>query len=250
MNGAEPLPASPDSASATGMPDAGALIASLRAAGAAGFDPARLHYLETLARRAAGKDGPVGRVLQQALAEALAAFRQRFERARSDAAESLARHTARHPAASAELHALHAAGDFRGMRRLASRLEAAEARESLRGLVSALNQLTPDDADGQPKSSVAVPRPELKALRNFRSTWSRLSVDKQVSRALEQAPRNAGPINSHMLALRSLTLMREISPGYLDHFMTYAETLLGLDQDEPEKTVKQKKRPAAKAARK
>jgi hypothetical protein len=45
-------------------------------------------------------------------------------------------------------------------------------------------------------------------------------------RTLQQAPKNAGPINSHMLVLRSLELMCDISPDYLDCFMSYAETLL------------------------
>lgn len=96
----------------------------------------------------------------------------------------------------------------------------------------------------------AGPRPELKTIRNFRNTWSKLSVDKQVAQALEQAPRNAGPINSHMLVLRSLALMREVSPDYLNRFITYADTLLCLDQGEQEKPGSPKKPRRAKAAKK
>ena len=59
--------------------------------------------------------------------------------------------------------------------------------------------------------------------------WSRLSAEKQVVQALGQAPKNAGPINSHVVALRSLALMRDISPDYLNRFMCYADTLLCLD---------------------
>jgi hypothetical protein len=78
-------------------------------------------------------------------------------------------------------------------------------------------------------------RTELKSVRQFRNTWSKLSADKQVAKALHQAPKNAGPINSHMLVLRSLALMREISPDYLNRFMTYADSLLCLDQHEQAK---------------
>jgi hypothetical protein len=35
-----------------------------------------------------------------------------------------------------------------------------------------------------------------------------------------------------MLVLRSVALMREISPDYLSRFMTYVDTLLVLDQGE------------------
>jgi hypothetical protein len=71
---------------------------------------------------------------------------------------------------------------------------------------------------------------ELKSVKYFRNTWSKLSVDQQVKHAMLQAPQNAGPINSHMVSLRSLTLMRDISPDYLNRFMTYMDSLSCLDQ--------------------
>ena len=83
-------------------------------------------------------------------------------------------------------------------------------------------------------------RRELKTTRYFRNTWSKLSVEKQVTQALEQAPKNAGPINAHMLMLRSLALMREISPDYLNRFTSYADTLVCLDQGVKEKQVSAK----------
>jgi hypothetical protein len=79
--------------------------------------------------------------------------------------------------------------------------------------------------------------PELKSVRLFRSTWSRLSADKQLNAALDQAPKNAGPINSHMLVLRSLALMREISPDYLSRFISYVDTLVHLEQSVKSKAV-------------
>jgi hypothetical protein len=55
-------------------------------------------------------------------------------------------------------------------------------------------------------------------------------VQKQVTQAMAQAPQNAGPINSHMLVLRSLGLMRDISPDYLNRFMAHVDTLLCLEE--------------------
>ena len=43
-------------------------------------------------------------------------------------------------------------------------------------------------------------------------------------------PKNAAPLNSHHLVHRSLTLMRDLSPEYLDRFMSYVDALLWLDQ--------------------
>jgi hypothetical protein len=66
-------------------------------------------------------------------------------------------------------------------------------------------------------------------VRQFRQTLSQLNIQKQVIQAIAQAPQNAGPINSHMLVLRSLGRMRELSPDYLNRFMGYVDTLLSLE---------------------
>lgn len=225
-------------------PDFNALIASLRAAGAARFDPVRLHYIETLARHAMAYQGSARRMLDARLAQALAAFKERFERAQSDAGEAVAGSVQQYPHAASDLQRLFAAGDFSGLQRLVATLKAREQCASLGALVRELEQASPGNADARPEEN-AGSRSELKAIRHFRNTWSKLSVDKQVARALEQAPKNAGPINSHMLVLRSLALMRDISPDYLNRFMSYADTLLCLDQGEGEKPGNPKKEKTA-----
>ena len=67
-------------------------------------------------------------------------------------------------------------------------------------------------------------------IQAFKKQLSQLSVQKQVRQAMAQAPQNAGPINSHMLVLRSLGLMRDISPDYLNRFMAHVDTLLCLEE--------------------
>lgn len=221
------------------------LIASLRAAGADRFDPMRLHYIEGLAKRTLAHQGSIRRLLDGKLAQALAAFRERFDLARGDAQQTVARCVHQYPQAANDLQRLFAAGDFTGLRQCVTRLETNERCSSLGGLVRQLEQHALENADVLTNESTGS-RTELKAIRNFRNTWSKLSVDKQVSQALQQAPKNAGPINSHMLMLRSLALMREISPEYLNHFMSYADSLLCLDQGEKEKPGNPKKQRAAK----
>ena len=61
----------------------------------------------------------------------------------------------------------------------------------------------------------------------IRTCGNQTFTNRLVSR---QAPKNAGPINSHVVALRSLALMRDTSPDYLNRFMSYVDTLLCLDQ--------------------
>lgn len=79
-------------------------------------------------------------------------------------------------------------------------------------------------------SGVAAGRPELRSAQAFRETWSRLCADDEVVQAVQRGPENAGPLNSHMLVLRTLGLMRELSPDYLRRFMAHADTLLWLEQ--------------------
>jgi hypothetical protein len=53
-----------------------------------------------------------------------------------------------------------------------------------------------------------------------------------------------------MLVLRSLALMRDISPDYLSRFISYADALLCLDQGEKEKIASPKKAQMSRAAKK
>ena len=176
--------------------DCAATIAALRQAGAERFDPVRWHYIEALARRAAQQPERVKRILEDKLAVALADLKSGIERAQHDARATIARSTA--PQAGATLAEL--------LRHIAQHAPPAAA------------------------STHGGARPELKAARYFSNTWSKLSVDRQVSSAIDQAPKNAGPLNSHFLVLRSLEIMRDISPDYLNRFTCYVDSLLCLDQ--------------------
>ncbi len=74
------------------------------------------------------------------------------------------------------------------------------------------------------------PWPELRSAQRFRETWGRIAAENEVEQASHRAPENAGPLNSHMLVLRTLALMRELSPDYLRRFLSHADTLLWLEQ--------------------
>ena len=191
-------------------------------AGEAHFDPVRWRYLAALARRGRQHQGAARRLLDGKLAAALAGYRRRFEQARSEARLTVERLSERYPEAADDLQRLLASGDFDALKRFAAALESRHS--PLADLTRYLAQLSPDEGDEQQTKG------ELKAIRQFRKTWSELAVDKQLAQAIEQAPDNAGPLNSQRLVLRSLALMREISPDYLRRFMSYADALLWLDQ--------------------
>ena len=208
---------------ASPAPDWRAQIAALRLRGGAQREQVRLHYLDLLAARVQTQQEPVKRLLEAKLTWALQELQSRLDQT---------------PPPSAQDGAQTA--------------DAASATSPLRALVYSLSQNSADSrdaSDAMAQSVVAMGRPELKSVRNFRKTWSRLSTDKQLRQALDQAPRNAGPINSHMLVLRSLALMRDISPDYMNRFMSYADALLCLEQSEKTTLPAAKPRRARPAAK-
>jgi hypothetical protein len=71
---------------------------------------------------------------------------------------------------------------------------------------------------------------ELISARRFRRAWDRGRTLDQVEQAMARKPASAGPLNSHALVLRSLEVMRELSPDYLRRFLVHVESLQWLDQ--------------------
>lgn len=218
-----------------------ALVDRLRAQGAAQFDPVGWCFIEALLRRSERYQGAPRRVLDDRLAERLSRFSARFDHARNDAADALAKGVKRFPHAAEALQRTFDSADYAGLRRMLAGLDAQACSTPLAGLLASLGQHAAPAL--QSPSAVATGtalRRELKSVTYFHSTWSKLSVDQELSHALAQAPANAGPLNSHYLVLQSLGLMRELAPEYLKQFMSYADALLWLDQADSARGVPQK----------
>ena len=128
--------------------------------------------------------------------------------------------------------------------------EAAPQADLTSPLAQLLQEMTPSSDETRPHKS-SMPnawRAESPRIQQFRKQLGQISVQKQVTKAMAQAPQNAGPINSHMLVLRSLGQMREASPDYLGRFMVYLDTLLFLDAPVASKQPPKKTRPVSRAA--
>ncbi len=89
-----------------------------------------------------------------------------------------------------------------------------------------LDELAASIANRSPSTTY----PELEALDGFRSLWSRLRADSQLRQSLQQDTEDSGPLNSGRLAHRALLLMRECSPGYTQHFLSYVDALSWMEQ--------------------
>ncbi|MDP9897957.1 DUF2894 domain-containing protein [Variovorax ginsengisoli] len=183
-----------------------ATLDAWRARGGERLDPVRFRLIEAMARRAAGHRGAARRVLDARLATLMAAYAQALEKM---PAATAAPAPARHKAAAAPPP---------------SRGPLAELVDHIARQSSGL----PNDVGDGLRTAGTVP--ELKTLSYFRSTWSRLSADRRWVQSLAAVPENAGPLNSHHLLHRSLTLMRELSPAYFNQFMSYADALLSIEQ--------------------
>lgn len=174
--------------------DAAATLEAWRAGGAAAVDPVRFRFIEALARRTAAHEGLARQLLDEKLAQAIAAYREKLERTGQ---------TADRPAAGSS------------------------ARDSgLAGLVALLSQHAPQAEDGQDTTI----EPELKSVQLFRSTWAQLSMHRWLTQSQAAVPENAGPLHSQQLLHRGLRLMHEVSPGYLNRFVSYIDALLWLEQ--------------------
>ncbi|WP_439115049.1 DUF2894 domain-containing protein [Hydrogenophaga sp.] len=201
-----------------------AALADLRSAGAHQLDPMRFHYLDALASRAQTAAPAVQAVLAATLGAALADYQHRFAHAQQT------RHNPEnHPAAQAT-----ESNRERRQRLGAQQRPNASAAESplaeLTRYIERVRQLPADDPLEHGAQPHQHTQPELNSVRRFRETWSRISAEDQVDLAVERGPENAGPLNSHLLVLRSLALMRELSPDYLRRFLTHADTLLWIEQ--------------------
>ena len=171
------------------------------------IDPVRLHYLDVLSQRIATAPEAVQRVLENKLDTALTDLETRLRQ------PPIAATAAGIQPAAAPLVALN---QYIGT-----------LTRSGGGPLPGLGLSSPA-VDGLASEGAA--HRELPSVRRFRETWSRIAAEDQVTQAVERGPANAGPLNSHMLVLRTLALLRDLSPDYLRRFLSQMETLQWLEQ--------------------
>ena len=204
------------------------MLDAWRERGADRLDPVRFHFIEALDRRTAGHSGEVRRILSDRLSKLIEAY-----------AGDLA----------------HAASETGDAGSAASPGE--PARGTLAGLIDYMASHAPADSDGLAAGNTeppAAPRPpaypEMEVLDYFRELWTKVSTERQLRQSLAQVPGNAGPLNSSSLVHRSLSLMRELSPGYLQQFLLYIDALSRIEQMNGGAAVADKDTPRSGSARK
>ena len=226
-----------------------AALAQLRANGARGFDPVRFQYLAAMTRRALALPEPAATLVADKARAALGHYHNDFQRARQRAEDDLELLAAADPAAREALQELLQCGDFRGLRRAAARLQGAGSAASPAALTRLLaadpasssasatlaSAMAEQEQDtlgqaGGGEPSTPGERAELKAFAPLRETLAALASARLLEREQRRKPADSGPLNPQMLALRSLESMRELSPAYLDKFVSYLDALFWLEK--------------------
>lgn len=188
--------------------DPRAALDGWRDIGADRADPVRFRFIEALARRASGYDGEARRLLEARLAGLVA-----------DYGEVLARAANETPSPETPPQTASALAGLAALREHLGRHEH-----------PAVAGPTPHAAPAPAASTPLRAQPAEPALADyFRDTWARVSVDRQLRQSQAGVPENAGPLNTNHLVHRSLSLMREVSPGYLEQFLSYVDALSWLE---------------------
>jgi Protein of unknown function (DUF2894) len=216
-----------------------ALLDGWRDNGADRVDPVRFRFIEAMARRASGYEGETRRWLEQRLAALVADYGEGLTRAAGtlpppDTAPP-------RPGTPGDLAALTARLG-RGMHAIAA---ASDAPATPQASQTSNARHTPAAANAH-RARLAEP-----ALADyFRDTWARVSVDRQLRESQAGVPENAGPLNTNQLVHRSLSLMRGVSPGYLEQFLSYVDALAWLEGMHAISLVPDREAPRAAAPRK
>lgn len=176
-----------------------ARLQAWRTHGADRMDPVRFGFIEALASRTRAHEGEARRLLEARLSALIAAY-----------ADDLAHWPAR---------------DVPKANGASSATDASPLRE----LVAALQQRAPAHETAAAEGD-APARPAPAALEEARRLWTHVRTESQRRASLVDMPADAGPLNSGMLVHRALHFMQAVAPGYLQHFIAYADTLSSLEQ--------------------
>ncbi|KAB7763347.1 MULTISPECIES: DUF2894 domain-containing protein [unclassified Xanthomonas] len=206
-------------------------LAAWRAEHAERLDPLRFRFLEALARRTEAQQGKARELLEQKLSALLDAYAAALDAAPQSAGDAEAAVRAMQPgplgALLAQFRAAAVAiraGNDHGAN-LEANDEAPTATDAIDTELPAPSPL--------PTAATAAARltaPQLPAVEDARRLWTELRSRSQLRQSLQPAPADAGPLNSGVLVHRALALMRTLSPGYLQHFLSYVDALSWLQQ--------------------
>ena len=230
-------------------------LLALKAVGGDHFDSVQFRFIESMTEKAGTRSEPVASLVANKAVAALKLYQSALECERQNVSTMIAELGARHPTAAPQLQALFDTCRFSAAKRLAASLDRRTAKTPLSALLKSLEPeaQTADEASLRGPVSTklqeqenrliaadscepaALPAGELKSAQYFRALRQQRAAQDRVSRALEEAPEESGPLNPQKLVIRSMLAMRELSPAYLARFVSYVDTLFWLENTDTHK---------------
>lgn len=185
------------------------LLSTLHGAGAGPRERLRLHRAEALARRIAAIEGPARALLEGRLQQLLQDPSPPGRDGGSQASTSIT------PAPA-----------LAGLTRLLEDLRSRSGAHS----AGAVAHVPKPDFAGDRACAIDAHSAALPALEAARQTWAQLRMDDHLRHVMAEVPDDAGPMHSTVLVHRAIAVMHEAAPGYLQHFLGYADALAVLER--------------------
>ncbi len=235
------------------------LIVELEQGSAVQFDPVRYAFIQSLVARLEQPVHQNNKVLFGKLRRAVDAYQTDLEACRRDAKPKLKRLCRDFPDHADAATALFAQCQFRQLDNLRQRLSAAQSKceglDQLRDISrlieagakadnSEIEQPSFEDTLAwqeerarlsicavDPLNNGSGGRSELRSMKMFRESVRHFKIDKIIDRAINTWPENPGPHNPHMLTIKAMVRMHELSPQYLRRLAKQIETLLLLEKN-------------------
>jgi len=230
-------------------------------------DPVRFGYIQALARRASQQRERVAQNLLSKAEQALALYQTDWQAARTQAQATLNDINQLSSESGALAETLFTQGEFKKLAPLKEQLLRQQAHQlslkDLSELTRSINtsaqaeqdedkQLTFDELLQQQEQATQLEligdsaasatdnsrglnsggsgQLELQSMKHYREAMKYHNIDQLVNRAINEGPENPGPLNPQMLAIKSLSKMRDCSEQYSRRFATYIDTLLWLEK--------------------
>jgi len=227
-------------------------------------DPVRFGYIQALARRASQQRESVAQSLLSKAEQALDRYQSDWQAARQEAQATLNDIGQLSSESGSLAEILFTQGEFKKLPPLKEQLLRQQAQQlslkDLTELTQSINataqaeseadkQLTFDELlqqqeqttleelggdltnkrEGSPANSDSG-QLELQSMKHYREAMKYHNIDQLVNRAINEGPENPGPLNPQMLAIKSLSKMRDCSEQYSRRFASYIDTLLWLEK--------------------
>jgi hypothetical protein len=204
------------------------------------YDPAQFCLLESLLARASTSEAGIRSGLLAKVESGLQRLAADFLSTRNVCADRLAQLEKLEPELTAAARVLYEQGEYRHALR-----EIARQHNPLPAacVTDATAPAGENELQLQPAASLAeaiqqqqqelFPRghsDELRSAQRVREVLLKQNAGSLIQQARQKAPSESGPLNPQHLALHSLVTMGELSPQYLQRFVSYIDTLSWLEE--------------------